>query len=156
MIHEPSFATKHVETKVRLHVYDFECSPTEITRILGLNPTETWLRGDKVLPVADNTLKENGWRLASPLHPINTPLDEHLDALSSLVLPRATAFSMLPTGSIVEISCVICSFTHRPVIHFSQEHVAAATSLKASIDVDVYDLSGQREEGYTPGLTTPY
>lgn len=51
------------EIKARLTIADFECSPEEITQILGIRPTKTWLRGEPVTSRIKNVYKENGWTL---------------------------------------------------------------------------------------------
>src|SRR5438874_502023 len=81
---------------VRLNVTDFECPAEEITRLLGLSPTRTWRRGEKVHPRAQNTHRQNGWSLSAPCDPYTTGLEEQVEALLRLVAPHVDRFATLP------------------------------------------------------------
>jgi hypothetical protein len=53
----PSF-----ENKVKLVVSDFECSPDVISETLGMEASQTWLKGDSVIPQAKTCItKMDGW-----------------------------------------------------------------------------------------------
>ncbi len=128
------------KTKVRLTVTDFECSPEEITQILGISPTETWLRGEPVLPKAKNVHHQNGWMIASPCDPMKTNISTQVGSLFSIIEPHIEAFAKLPVGTCVDLSCILYVYDCRPVIGFSVDEVKMLARLGASIDVDFYDL----------------
>ena len=125
------------EVKVRLVITDFQCHPEEITRILGLQSSTTWMRGDPI-PKTSMTRKQNGWRLDSPKpHEV---LQKQIDALLVLVMGRVEAFERLPIGSEIELSCVIYVYDEDPALHFSDTSIRSLARLHASIDIDYYDL----------------
>jgi Domain of unknown function (DUF4279) len=51
---------------VKLLISDFECEPEQITKILGLSPQRTWIKGDKITPKSSRYYKFNGWWIATP------------------------------------------------------------------------------------------
>ena len=129
------------EIKARLTVARFECSPEEITQILGIRPTKTWLRGETVTPRAKNVHKSNGWTLRAPCDPLNSTVDEQVDSLISIITPHIEAFAKLPTGVYIELSCILYVYDYsRPVIGFSASTVRILAQIGANIDIDIYDL----------------
>ena len=130
--------------KVRFIVSDFECASDEITRILGLQPTTTWRRGDRI-PRTTMARKQNGWRLDSPAMPAGD-FEEQFNVLLKVVMPHSEKFKNLPPQSEVELSCVIYVYDQRPVISFSADAVRCLASIGATIDVDYYDLTEESED----------
>jgi len=83
-----------LEIKVRLPVMNFECPSDEVSDILGVQPSETWTKGQRVTAQATNVHHQNGWMLRSPADPMATTLEEAIGALLSL-FPDKTAFARL-------------------------------------------------------------
>ncbi len=129
---------KQTEIKVRLVITDFECHPSELTRILHLEPTVMWLRGDSI-PKTTMTRKQNGWRLDSPSM-LRGTLQEQVDALLDKVAPQVGFFHHLPSGSEIELACVVYVYDAEPVLGLSAKSVTELARLGASIDIDYYDL----------------
>jgi len=134
-------AERQFEIKARFTIAGFECSPEEITQILGIRPTKTWLRGEPVTSKAKNVYKENGWTLTSPCNPVSSTLDEQVDALISIIPPRIQAFAKLPAGVYIELACIIRVADYsQPVIGFSANTIRIIAQIGANIDVGIYDL----------------
>lgn len=129
------------EIKARLTVAEFECSPEEVTNLLGICPTKTWLCGETVTPRAKNVHKSNGCILISPRDPVNSTVDVQVDSLISIITPHIEAFAKLPAGVYIELSCIIRVADYgRPVVGFSADTVRVLAQIGANIDIDIYDL----------------
>ena len=127
------------EIRVRLTITDFKCSPNEITRILKIDPTKTWLRGDPI-PKTIMMQKQHGWQLDSPKTPKGS-VEQQTDALLRLLAKRSRVFKSLPSEAEVELSCIIYSHGgDRPPIAFNRATVRKLAQLNASIDIDFYVL----------------
>lgn len=132
--------------KARIVIHGFECFPDYITSIIGVNPSKVWRQGDKVHPKAINQHKENGWLLSSPSEEANSSVDEQVRALSEIVLPRIDNFMKLPEGAETELSFIVRAYEYMPSISFSLDTISFLSRLKASVDIDVYDLTDEEDE----------
>jgi hypothetical protein len=122
----------------------FECDPEEITKIVGVSPTDVWRIGDKITNRSTLKRKENGWRLKSNLEQ-TSDLDAHIKNVLERLKPGWGKLRELGLQYYAEISCVIyCYDPQSPVIHFDKEIIKAAIELNAEIDVDYYSLYGTR------------
>lgn len=128
------------EIKVGLGIHDFECEPEEITKIIGLTPTQTWKKGDQILKTIMK-YKANGWRLSSPCDPFSSTVEEQVNALLDIIIPHAPVFSKLPRGTYIELSCFMYTYKERPLVGFTAEQVKKLAQIGAAIDLDIYDLS---------------
>ena len=137
---------RQTEVKVQLFITHFECSPDEITRILGITPTATWLQGEPIPKSAGGVRKVNGWKLQSPTFPLGGP-EEQTDALLNVITPHAWRFKNLPGGSAIELSCAIYAYddTHR-VFEFSSDVVRRLAEIGMSIDVAYYAFTSCSED----------
>lgn len=133
------------ETKVRLMVLGFEESFDEISRILALQPDETWKEGQTVTAQATNVHHENGWMIRSPVDPTQSSADEAVQALIDR-LPDRGAFSRLPATSEVQLTITLFSYEDRPFLWLSKTTLSRVAEIGASLDVDVYDLTTRVEE----------
>jgi hypothetical protein len=132
------------ENKVRLVVLGFDCSPEHISTLLGVEPTKSWLKGEPVHPRATNTHAENGWMRASPSDPTVASAEEGIRALLQL-FQDPTVFARLPKQSTVQLTCTLFGYEYRPYVYVPAELVRTIATIGASIDIDTYDLSDERE-----------
>ncbi len=122
------------EIKVKLVIADFECSPEEITKILEINPTKTWLKGEPVLPTARNFHKQNGWVLQSPNNSVNSTVDAQVESLLSIIAPHVDKFATLPKDVYIELSCVIFTDSDRfPAVGFSYNTIRMLAKISGSM-----------------------
>ena len=129
------------EIKAKLIIRDFDCSPEEITQLLKISPTQTWLQGKPVTARAKNVHKSNGWLLESPCDPVGSSLEAQVNSLLSLVLPHVELFTKLPISTRVELYCVLYVADYRePVIHFPTDIVRKLAQMGANIGIDIYDF----------------
>jgi hypothetical protein len=128
------------EVKTRLIVMGYECPAEEISRILGIAPSKTWVKGERVLPEASNVHRENGWVLKSPVDPKATTVEDSIEVLLT-TLPDLGAFERLPVGTEIQMTCTIYAYRDRPSVYLPPQIVSRLARIGASLDVDIYDLS---------------
>jgi hypothetical protein len=129
----------HNETIVSLSITEFECSPSEITKILNITPSKTWQKNEPIDERIVARHKENGWRISSSLSK-ESNLEEHIKNLSQVIIPHKAKFKNLPSSSYVELSCCIYVHHEVPEISFSANTIQLLSELQAEIDIDLYCL----------------
>ena len=126
---------------------DFDIDPVQVSGILSLTPSRSWLKGEPIQRTALKC-KTNGWLLSSGLDK-SAELDDHIKALFSKVKPVLSNFNNLPPSTEKELSCAIYIYhkkdnvdeEHRtPPIHLEREHVEILNQLGAEFDLDLYVL----------------
>ncbi len=125
----------------------FDIDPAQVSGILSLPPTRSWLKGESIQKTALKR-KTNGWLLSSGLDK-SAELDDHIKALFSKVKPVLSNFNDLPLSTKKELSCAIYIYQkkdnvdeeHRtPPIHLEREQVEFLNQLGAEFDLDLYVL----------------
>jgi len=137
---------RRTEVRVQLFIKGFRCHPDEVTQVLGISPTETWLKGEPIRKAGGALYRGNGWELKSPTAPTASP-EEQLEALLPLIRPYTKNFRRLPPGSVVDLSCAIYAYDDsQRVFLFSTEAVKALAAIGAPISVAYYDFTNLPEE----------
>ena len=131
---------KEFEIKVRINITDFACDPSVITELFEILPDRSWIAGEPVVQQATNIHKQNGWSIYSPLSSTGNSIDDHLNKLKEILLPKVERFAKLPQGAEVELLCVIYAYKRFPDIYVCAENISFLYEINASIDIDVYDL----------------
>lgn len=135
------------EIKLNLVVTDFDVEPSQISDILSLAPTQSWLKGESIQRTA-RKYKTNGWLLSSELGK-HAELNDHINALFSKIKPVLSNFNKLPRSTEKELSCVIYVYHQKgnpeeehstPAIHLDREHIMLLNQLGTEFDVDIYVL----------------
>jgi hypothetical protein len=113
----------------------------DITQALGIEPTESWGKGD---PGTYNPSRpDSGWCLHSPLPQTNTNLWEHIEALVPLLEQRASAVKALSEKYETYLVCVgWFDETASPGLSLSRDVVASIASLGLALDADLYCEGG--------------
>ncbi len=124
---------------------EFECSPNEISKILNIPASGTWLKGQLIDKTNRATIrhKQNGWEICSRQYDesLNSypELQPHIAYILDIVRPNRNNFEQLPSGSVVELSCVIYVYMdQRPAIGIDAVSVRELAYINASIDLDYY------------------
>lgn len=142
----------HIDThKVALKFFDFDCTPDELTRQLGLEPTETALKGQeyyvgpehkKIWPwnfwMHQVVIKKNG-------HWIGDQIDDFID---NIIKPRQEKIKEITLTCDSEFSIVQYIYEGcNPGLHFDNDRLKIITDIGAEIDADIYVLAnGQKHE----------
>jgi hypothetical protein len=136
----------HYTIQVKYILTNFLVDPAEISRILGIQPSRTWRKGE-MIPKTSLPHKSNGWLLESGLSD-KAEFEDHLDSLANAVAPAINKINQLPDGTEAEISCVIYIYhTKRndeehqtPALHLDLKHMELLNQLKVELDYDLYVL----------------
>jgi Domain of unknown function (DUF4279) len=124
---------------VKLLISHFECEPEQITKILGLSPHRTWIKGDKITPKSSRCYKFNGWWIATPQSSIQeTSLEKQIDLLMSIVEPAIDSFKNLPENIEVEVGChFYVNDPKRLVLGISNKAIQIMAKIDAYLDIDL-------------------
>ena len=129
---------KQTEVKVQLFIKGFKCSPEKITRLLGISPSKTWVRGGLIRSGHRAVHRFNGWSLVSPLAEVASP-EEQTDALLAIIKPHSKRFKRLPSGAQLDLSCAIYAYDDsQRVFYFSVETVKELAKIGAPISIAYY------------------
>lgn len=126
------FSTAHAEFRILTDKLD----STEITKLLGLNPTRTWTIGDSI----QNTKlkrKHNGWCFSTD----EGELEKSVNSIIETMLPKTDVIERLihTHNIIVLLSCVVYIEEDKeiPVVSFNPKTLLGLAKLNASLDVDI-------------------
>jgi hypothetical protein len=126
------------DVKAYLWISDFDEDPDEISRRLGIEPSETNRAGD-AMGQSPMRRRRNSWRLDST---VDAPYDVEKHALAILdrVAPAQEAVRELAQRCSVELKVVIYANTEQsfPGLSFTRETLRRIADLAADLDIDVY------------------
>lgn len=126
------------KTIVWFAIYDFDCSPTELTGRLGLQPSEMWLKGDlKPFGKSGVKVKQNTWKLKSSLSS-QEPVEKHLAFLINQLKPIKSELNKITSKYYAEFGCAIYFMENNPGIHIDKNIIKEIAKLDAELDLDMY------------------
>ena len=126
------------EIRVEFCITSHELLPTQITQILGLLPSRTWLEGESIQGTKLRR-KHNGWCLAVDGAESTIDLEVPIRELLTILLPKIGEIDEARSGLDVEceLSCAITIADETPVINLSPATVGDLVRLNAAIDIDI-------------------
>jgi hypothetical protein len=126
------------EISIRLELRSDRVDPDQITEALGLQPSQTWRRGD-AWGRRTHPRPENGWVLATPYR-ATWDVDEPLRQLLEWIEPSRASLAELTDGGSVEgrLSIVGYQRDRGPSIYLDSETVRAIAQLGIDLNVDFY------------------
>jgi hypothetical protein len=125
--------------RVSLDVMDFPGTLEELTRRIGVRPDRALKAGERIGASVKRRTADR-WSIDAPADD-DLSLQEQILALLKRVSPLAPQLSELPPPTTVTISCGILDYTRGVALNFEREVVAAIAEMKASLDIDYYDMS---------------
>jgi hypothetical protein len=117
----------------------------EITAVLGLQPTESWRKGDVGQYVKQRP--DSGWCLHSPLPRTNLRIDEHVEALLPLLEARGEFVRELGDRFQTYLACVGHFSKSSPGFFLSKAVTRRLSLLGLSLDCDLYLDDGSLASG---------
>jgi hypothetical protein len=145
------------EVHVDFLITRFPRDPDEITKELGIQPTETWLKGDPVA-ISGEGRASNGWRLSSGLDK-HAKFQEHIQALLAVIEPNIQRFVDIGSRFYTEISTAVYMYYHEdspsstPWVHLDKKATSVFKRIGAEVDINVYVLLSEFPE---PDESGPY
>ena len=135
------------ENHTTLKFFNFRCSPEELTKELGLEPTKTAIKGksysqgpnghkiEKIWPYNyweyRITKKENKW--------ISEQVDQFID---EIIIPKKGILKKIISSCEAEFSIVQYYYSGcNPGLHFDNKRLQLISDIGAEIDIDIYCLS---------------
>lgn len=130
-----------VRSMPRAYVYfhiSGEYLPLEqITREMGMEPTEQWSKGDRGKYV--NERQTSGWSLRGPLDESNTVLRDHIEAFLPILETRIEAVKRFSENfDTYLVSVGYYNETASPGLSLSRSIVARIAALGLAFDADLY------------------
>lgn len=129
----------------QLLIVDFDCKPEDITRVLGLKPTQVVLKGEVkskdpsgVGPAILH--KNNVWVLQFDV-PTNIGFDDHLELVLKQLMTRAEAIAEVAGKYRGELS--VFGFVRdadRIALNLPRERISELAKLNIDFDVDIYPI----------------
>jgi hypothetical protein len=116
----------------------------EISSSLGLQPTESWSKGDS--GIYNPSRPDSGWCLYSPLPRSNMRIEEHIAALLPLLEPSAEFVRELGDRYTTYLVCVGYFSESSPSFFLSKKVVGRIAGLGLSIDCDLYFDWGHKDD----------
>lgn len=138
------------EISIRLELSSDRIDPDQITEALGLQPSETWRRGD-AWERGPRPRPENGWVLATPYGATWDAVDP-LRQMLEWIEPSRTSLAELIAGGSAEgrLSIVGYQRDRGPSIYLDSDVVRRIARLGIALNVDFYvvgDISGGEATG---------
>jgi len=128
------------QVRVSFEVLDFEGLPSDITNVLGVRPTKTWRKGDRIQKSA-LLEKENGWSIESDKAPAEQ-LSELIRRVVASLKGSKDKLAIVSKNCYTQLSLVL--YVHgdeRPELHLDADIVQRLAELGAHVDADMYFLS---------------
>ena len=124
------------ETYAYLWVREFDPPHSQISDLLGLEPTEAFVEGDPW--IKDRKRPFSSWHLKSPLPRTEIFLDAHIEALFDILEPKRDRLAEVAAKYEVGMNCVGYYYSAHPGFHLSAEVVRRCADLNLSMDFDLY------------------
>lgn len=130
--------------RVSFDIFNFDCTPEELTKKIGIVPTEKYTKGDiKYLGSNEKKIKfqikENRWSLSCKDQYI-TSLEDQLKYLLSKLTPHKSELVRLTKGYKKVFNCSLEFKESRPGVHLDRETIEGINALDAVLDLDIYFL----------------
>ena len=142
MVDDPKLKNEYAAWFILL---GFECSPDDITQKLGVEPTETRLKGE-MREIGEGKHRrekeniENAWILRSEL-PRNTPIEKHIENLLNKIAPHKQNFIDVAKSYVFQFNCAIYYYEANPGILLSPTILKKAGELNIPLSFDIYCLA---------------
>ena len=126
------------ETYAYFYVSDFDGEASAITQTLGIEPTETWQKGDAGR-YPQRSGEFSNWEVHSPLERSEIFLDAHIEAVLNIIEPKLTQILELQMqGCDIGINCVGYYTDANPGFHLSAKLLSRLAAFSFDVDFDLY------------------
>jgi hypothetical protein len=127
------------ELKVRFLITSQVLTPDQISASVGVSPSRTWIKGQKVHQKATKTYSHNGWVLIAEARGAHASAETLADEiLRGIDMHRMLAFKSEHADAEFELSIIVYLSQSAPAVSLSPAQVGALANLGAGIDVDIY------------------
>ena len=127
-----------LQISLKFGIYDLESSPDEITELLGIEPSETFIKGCGY-GKHERIAKENAW-LIETIAEGDQIEDEKLAKLLHYVIPAIKKLRQAMPSHSTQLGIVINTDEANPGLHINKENMHLLNSVSATLDIDIYAL----------------
>lgn len=128
-----------IELKARFLIISDTTNPSSFSAVLGVEPTQTWLKGEPVHPKAINRYAHNGWELVEVDRGEKASLEALVNKLfQSIDLNRVKQLTLNDPSVEIELSIIVHLSESAPSMFLSSDQVKCLADIGAEIDVDIY------------------
>ncbi len=140
------------ENHITLKLFNFICSPDDLTKELGLVPTKTGIKGQEFF-IGSQVKKikkvwpHNYWEYRVIKKEKNW-VSEHVNQfIDNIIKPKEEKLKDIITSCEAELSIVQYYYCGcNPGFHFDNEKLQSITNIGASLDLDIYCLSESEKD----------
>jgi Domain of unknown function (DUF4279) len=127
-----------LNTYAYFFVNDFECSPDDIGRILELEASKSWEKGDPIANTKYGRRKRSSWRLESERITDENSSASCIEGLLRILEIRKENLSLLPNKTELGLTCVITTDSVNFCISLDRQLLARVVELGLKIDFDIF------------------
>jgi hypothetical protein len=131
-------------TKISLEIYGFNCDPSDITKIIDVNPTLTWKKGDRPSKDSIKKYKYSRWLYEITMENIKY-VGYLLHKLADVFKDKADNFSKLPKEHGIKINICASLENGEQILFFDKAIVDFTHKIGAEID---FNLRNKQKEQY--------
>ena len=126
--------TSKPELKVRFLITSDSLTPHQISAGMGVSPSSTWSKGQRVHPKASKTYDQNGWVIVAEARGESASAEKlAADIFNSLDVQRMLAFKSKHSDAEFELSVIVHLTTSAPAISLSAKQVEVLAKLGADM-----------------------
>ncbi len=132
------------EIFLRIIICNFDdISHDEISALIGQQPTNIHIKGQRINPKWRRIANKNAWMLNSG-HDKYTPFNIQLDCLLNLIESKYDVFKILTSKYYCELACALYVYRDNeestPSLHLTERYHKVTTGLTIEFDLDLYCL----------------
>jgi hypothetical protein len=126
------------KTYAYFSVKGFDCDYTEITKVMGIEPSRAHNKGSSHSKTPQIKRKTSVWALYSSKPETEVFLDSHIESVLHLIEPKRERIKELASKYYVGIQCVGYYTNANPGFHMSAELIQRVAALGLWMDFDLY------------------
>jgi len=130
------------EVKVSFEIRSFDSPPDDITKLLGIKPTEAWQKGDHIHPEIKHSpgwlgARDNCWLIRSGAKE-SEDIEVHLKKLMSVLSPKQAVIHELAQSCDAKVRVTATCTDNSPGLVFEPGLLKEIVSLGAVLDIDLW------------------
>ena len=129
------------EAGVNFGVFGFGNDPSVVTKIMSVEPSRSWIKGEPISDKLRGVQSYSRWELRTPADP-SLSLEDQLVALLPLLQDYKAQIREVSEKFEAGICCYAYYYEEfNPGLHLSEDTIRRLADLRLSIDFDLYFLA---------------
>ncbi|MBZ5858567.1 DUF4279 domain-containing protein [Flavihumibacter profundi] len=135
------------EINLSFCIWDFDdITHSEITRLVGLQPSKIYIKGENKNTIGSALVKENGWIINASLVKYSS-FEDQMNYLLDIIEPKIDVFKSLCEKYYCEFSCAVFirygNGESTPWVHLNSRYNKLIKELNIEFDIDLYCLPNE-------------